>query len=64
MRIIGKTIDATGNFILSKNRTFIYLEGANNLTIANFVIYGVRGVRSKLLATWKAFAFIWLGVER
>jgi hypothetical protein len=73
MRFIGTTvattpntlidIDASGNFILSKNEPLIYMSNMHNITIDNFMIYGVRGFKNKAIASVRALAFIWGGVK-
>ena len=63
MRFIGETIDATGNFILSKNDTAIYIENFVGITIANFNIHKIKGFRNKIKSSLAALMFIWWGVQ-
>jgi hypothetical protein len=59
MKISSKVIDASGNLILSKNDSAIYISDLTNTVVKNFTICGCTDLRGKWLSTKAALWFIW-----
>lgn len=54
------TLDLTGNFIITRNRTGVRLQHCSSIRLAGIRATHVHNLKSKFIATWKAIRFIWL----